>query len=687
MSSETPYQYYDKQLGFKIKYLVSDKDRKHPDSLCLVKYMTLYKRMESKNSCETKLGGRSCFGSDALILFSSLDRSTKDTILFKFGKPVEEIKKSWFAQHYMPDRAAFDFFLKHTYGEDNKKLDLKDVEKYTFNASVLNTVLLMKINRKGYIKAHNVQNVDMWQSLSNDVNAFREVEHDLPTSKDGLRRKVNQYVSDSYSSIIDGKFGMRNALKVTDKIEVLIISLYCLPNKPYIENVHEMYGEFLRGEIEVVNIKTGEIFERKNFFKNNKPVEISVATVWNYVNAPHNALIIAKARNGAYDFNHKMRPHVNRTAPNYSMSKISLDDRDIMHTKLHDGSKVMAYYAFDVMSGAMIGIAHSKSKNHELYLDCIRNMFQFTTARGLGTPMQMEVEQHLVSDFKDGLMQAGNVFPFVRWCNATNSQEKRAESFIGVKKYGVEKNNNQNVGRHYSRRDSNRVTLQKIFDEQNDNYKEAKATFEQIVANELQEQMQYNNQLHSNQDKYKGQTRLQVFLNNINPDLPKLDNSHLYKYIGNHTSTSIRRSQYVKVQYDKFQLSTPQILKKLQPNNYNVDAYYLKNEKHEIEAVYIYQNNVFIDECKPVPTFNTANSEWTDVDKLGYENATKYISQFDAMVRQDTAETLQKVSVIKTNNNYIDITPKVVQEIEYEPAFEYETLNLQTERSRAINDL
>ncbi len=687
MSSETPYQYYDKQLGFKIKYLISDPDRKHPDSLCLIKYKTLYARMNSDKSCETKLGGRSCFGSDCLVLLSSLDRETKDKITLKFGKPVQEIKKSYFAQHFMQDREAWNFFARHTYGEDNKKLDLKYIETYTYNASMLNTVLLIKSDRKAYIKAHNIINVDMWQSLSNDVNAFREIEHNLPTTKDGLRRKVNQYITTSYSSLIDGKFGLQNALKVTDKIENLIISLYCLSNKPYVEAVHEMYIEFLRGEIEVVNIKTGEIFECKNFFKNKKPVEISVGTVWNYINAPHNALIIAKFRNGAYDFNHKMRPHVNRTAPNYSMSKISLDDRDIMHTKLHDGSKVMAYYAFDVMSGAMIGIAHSKSKNHELYLDCIRNMFQFTTSRGLGTPMQMEVEQHLVSDFKDGLMQAGNIFPFVRWCNATNSQEKRAENFIGVKKYGVEKNNNQNVGRHYSRLESNRVTLQKIFDEQNDNYKEAKATFEQIVANELQEQTQYNNQLHSNQKKFKGQTRLQVFLNNVNPDLPKLDNSHLYKYIGNHTATSIRRSQYVQVQYEKFQLSSPQILRKLQPNNYNVDAFYLKNEKNEIEAVYLYQNNVFIDECRPVPTFNTANSEWTEKDEKGYASATKYISEFDAMVKNDTAETLQRVSVIRTNNKYIDITPEVVQELEYEPVFEYETINLQTERSRAINDL
>jgi hypothetical protein len=685
---ETPFIYHDKKLGVKINYLYFDKTKPyHEDSLKLITYKALNGRFNSENAHEVQLrrGSLTC---PALALFSSLSQEWRDLLTLKFGKPKEEIKKSWFAQHYVADREAWDFYAAHTYGE-KVKLELHIRELYIYQASVLNTVLLMKNNRKQYLKALGCTSVDIWDSLSKDVNAFREVDHQLPTTKDSLRYKATKYAKEGYSAIVSGKYGMQNALLVTDKVEGLIISLYCLPNKPYVEAVHEMYLEFLQGDIDVVNIKTGEIFERKAFYKNNKPIEISVSTVWNIVNDPQNILIISKYRNGAYDFNHKSRPHVTRTPPVYSMSKITLDDRDIMHTKLHDGSKVMAYYAFDVMSGAMIGIAHSKSKNHDLYIDCIRSMFRFTTSKGLGVPMQMEVEQHLVSDFKDGLMKVGNVFPFVRWCNPTNSQEKGAEHFIGMKKYGVEKDNNQNVGRHYSRRDSNRTTIQKIFDEQNDTYKDAKSSFEQIVANELQEQIAYNNEPHSNKKKYPGQTRLQVFLNNINPDLPKLDLAQLTRYIGNHTATSVRRNQYVQVQYEKYQLSSPQIIKKLAPNNYEVDAYYLPNEKNEIESVYIYQNGLFVCECEPKPTFNTANSEWTDADKLGYENATKYIAQFDKMVRDDTAEKLQKVAIIRNNNRIIDITPEVVTRRlpEPEPEYEYEYANAYTERSRAINDL
>ncbi len=688
MNINTPYEFYEGKLGFKIKHLVSDEERMHSESLSLIKYNALYLRCKSKKRVEQMLT-RGCFGSDALVLFSSLSNEFKERIVSKFGKPTEEIKKGMFAENYTPDRDAFNFFTAHRYGSEKKKLDLKYIEQYTYNASVLNTVITTKNNRKEYIKALGVKSVDIWQSLSNDVNSFREVEHNLPASKDALRFKVNKYIKEGYLSIISGKHITRNAIKVTAKIESLIISLYCLPTKPFIENVHSLYHEFLEGDIEVANIKTGEMYNRKDFFKKGQPVEVSVATIWNYINAPHNSLIIKKHRNGAYDFSHKQRPHVNRTAPNYSMSKITLDDRDIMHTKMHDGNKVMAYYAFDTMSTAMIGISHSKFKNHELYLDCIRNMFQFTTSKGMGTPMEMEVEQHLVSYFKDGLMLAGNIFPMVRFCNPTNSQEKFAERLIGTKKYGVEKQNNQNVGRHYSRRDSNRITLQKIFDEQNDNYKDAKATYEQIVANELQEQKAYNNQLHPNQKKYEGKTRLEVFIENVNPNLPKFDKSYIAKYIGSKTDTTIRRSQYVQVQYEKYQLENANVLRLLAPNNYNVEAYYIKDEDNKINEVYLYQGDRFISECKPVPTFNRATAEWTESDKEGYENATSYISQFDKMVKEKTVEKIEKVTILRTNNNYIDVTPEIVQDAEFEEVleYEYEHVNIQTERNRAINDL
>ncbi|MGZ9677441.1 hypothetical protein [Flavobacterium sp. GNP001] len=65
--------------------------------------------------------------------------------------------------------------------------------------------------------------VDIWDSLSKDVNAFREVDHKLPTTKDSLRYKVTKYAKEGYPAVISGKFGMQNALKVKEREQEALI--------------------------------------------------------------------------------------------------------------------------------------------------------------------------------------------------------------------------------------------------------------------------------------------------------------------------------------------------------------------------------------------------------------------------------------------------------------------------------
>ena len=54
---------------------------------------------------------------------------------------------------------------------------------------------------------------------------------------------------------------------------------------------------------------------------------------------------------------------------------------------------------------------------------------------------------------------------------------------------------------------------------------------------------------------------------------------------------------------------------------------------------------------------------------------------------KDDSQRIQKVSIIRNDKPIIDITPEVVTKQIPEPEYEYEYANIQTERSRAINDL
>lgn len=632
-------------------------------------------------------------GNEAWVSFHDLPVvkgvDLKEFCVRMLGKPENaNVVVNHLEQYILPDPKAIDFFAGHR-KPNGKPLKFDEQREKATSAMILNAIETIFKDKISCNRIFGKKKTKIWQNISEAVNALNpdKWHFNLPNNARSLQRRYNEYLANRYMTFIHKGEGSDNARVVTAEMERLFIGLHCLPNKPYIASTYDMYLQFLGGAVEVFDYRTGEVFDRNDFYdENRQAMEVSEATIWNYLNKPENQLIIAKFRNGDYDFSHKMRPHVNRHAPMFSMSKISLDDRDIMHTKLPDGSKVMAYYAYDVMSTAMIGVAHSKSKNHDLFIDCIRNMFQFTTGYGLGIPMQMEVEKHLVSDFSEGLMKAGNVFPFVRWCNPTNSQEKFAETGIRMKKYGVEKANHQNVGRHYSKRDANRVTQQKIFDEYNDNYKEAKASWEEIIAWELQEQIEYNNKLHPDQERFKGKTRLQVFLENVNPNLPKLNKGLLAQFIGNHTPTTITRSQYVTVQYQKYQLPNPQVLMMLAPNNYRVDAYYIP-QGGEVKEVYLYQNGEYLCQCQPVPTFNRATAEWTDEDAKKYQEAMRYIQQFDQMVKQQTAEKLPRVGILESNTIPAETTYEIVENATPAMEYQYEEIPIEQQRNRALLDL
>jgi len=340
-----------------------------------------------------------------------------------------------------------------------------------------------------------------------------------------------------------------------------------------------------------------------------------------------------------------------------------MDDRDLPR-KMLDGKRVKAYYSYEVLSGCVNGSAYTRNKDKRLFIDWRRDMFRFLSGNSLGIPLEVEVEHHLVNNYRNDLMSAGIVFPFVRWANAGNAQEKHAENFNKAKKYGFEKRYQDGIGRFYAKLDANRTHQDKIFDGENCNYKDKLYSFEQLVEDDLFIIRMCNNSPHPNQKKYKGMTRMEVLLENPNPELAKYEPSLLARYIGEKRKTSIVRSQYVKVQYGKYQLPSVSELEKLEPNNYGVTAYWLPDGNGEIKAVYLYQGDRFICECQKIRTFNTARAEWTEDDKEAYTNQMKYISNFDKTVKDDKGE-LAKVELIKhqTNKDFKDIEPEIVHEV------------------------
>lgn len=608
----------------------------HPSTLSeeeLAPIMSIpnYKKLAAKEKINVVRSGRG-LGGYVLVEIATMPLRFQERIKLKYGDMKEDVIRNWLGSHYHIDAKAREFYTRFRF-DNGDTLPPEHIQEYTVNASVIEAVMRAMEDATFMRKAMKAGPVN-WGELAGAISYYQaEFGHTLPVSSNRFKKRVNDFKANGYESLISRKFMNQNRRKVTYDIERLLLSIDAQPEQPFNTTVWEQYNLFVQGELELYDPETGEVLNPADFTdKDGNPLVLSPATVANYLNNPKNKALRGKLHMSQWDFNNAYRPYHLRSIGEYSLSKVSLDDRDLPRP-MKDGNRVKAYYAYDVVSGAVVGYAYNRYKTTELFLDCMRNMFQTLDRNGMYIPAELEVEHHLVSDFADGLMQAGTVFPLIRWCNPGNSREKRAEHKNREKKYGVEKRTQVGIGRWYAKLEANRPKEEKVYDEKNNTYKVKTYSYEELVADDIRAIETFNAQPHPNQKRYPGMSRWDVLCAHQNPNLAPWDKAVLYRFIGQHTETTIRQNTYCTVMYNQYGVPSPEIIEKLEPRNYKVDAYYLPDADGTINEVYIYQNGRYIATCKPVARYNENTAEQTEYDKAAYTEQSKYVAQFDKMMK------------------------------------------------------
>lgn len=608
----------------------------HPSTLSeeeLAPIMSIpnYKKLAAKEKINVVRSGRG-LGGYVLVEIATMPLRFQERIKLKYGDMKEDVIRNWLGSHYHIDAKAREFYTRFRF-DNGDTLPPEHIQEYTVNASVIEAVMRAMEDATFMRKAMKAGPVN-WGELAGAISYYQaEFGHTLPVSSNRFKKRVNDFKANGYESLISRKFMNQNRRKVTYDIERLLLSIDAQPEQPFNTTVWEQYNLFVQEELELYDPETGEVLNPADFTdKDGNPLVLSPATVANYLNNPKNKALRGKLHMSQWDFNNAYRPYHLRSIGEYSLSKVSLDDRDLPRP-MKDGNRVKAYYAYDVVSGAVVGYAYNRYKTTELFLDCMRNMFQTLDRNGMYIPAELEVEHHLVSDFADGLMQAGTVFPLIRWCNPGNSREKRAEHKNREKKYGVEKRTQVGIGRWYAKLEANRPKEEKVYDEKNNTYKVKTYSYEELVADDIRAIETFNAQPHPNQKRYPGMSRWDVLCAHQNPNLAPWDKAVLYRFIGQHTETTIRQNTYCTVMYNQYGLPSPEIIEKLEPRNYKVDAYYLPDADGTINEVYIYQNGRYIATCKPVARYNENTAEQTEYDKAAYTEQSKYVAQFDKMMK------------------------------------------------------
>lgn len=625
-------EYHDNRLCISMRELVDGGIMSVPN----------YKQLSARGRIDVvRRGGR---GGYALIAVSSLPDTYQERLKELYPDPSMEVLLAWLDANYEVDQAAVAYFnnWRNQCGHDHATE--AHVKEYVTNASVLNACIKLYNNAKA-IQRTMGQKYD-WSMMSQAVEGYRmKTGHTLPASMLRFRKKVNEYQSVGYECLISKKFGNQASRKVNFRTERLILSIAVLPNKPFNTNVWEMYNSFVCGELEVYDPETGELFNPNEWIdKNGDPISLSESTICNYLNKPKNKMLIDHSLQSFTTFMHEQMPHVHRHSGEFSLSQITMDDVDLTRKLKDTKQRVHAYYAYDVVSQCVLGASYARKKDQGLVVDCFRDMFRLIEKHGWGMPAGIEVENHLMSEYKDGFLQAGVAFPFVHFCAPQNSQEKYAEQMNGAKKRSIIHKNHEGIGRFYGK-GKWRMESKKISDADNDTWEDKEYfTYDQLVADDRHDCEEWNNTLHPNQKKYPGMTRWQVLEANINPTLKPLDKLTLSRYIGERVETSIRRNSTVRVAYEDWWLSDTSVLEKLKPNDYKVTAYYLPDENGKPTDVYLFQDDRYIDKVERVETYSRVMAEQTDEDTAKYIEQRKKIAKFSKYVKDNA---ISKVGIIR----------------------------------------
>ena len=689
-------QHYGKATVIELSDLIEDRRTAEDQSECLAPVTSIdsYYKMVQRGHINVVRQGKGK-GNTALIDYNSLPVALRDKVDRRLGTDAVHVAtiKKWFSEHYRRDRGAMEYYPKRL-RELNLSLSLERIaqltDEYTANASVLMAVKSLQADIRLLKRVMGGSKVVRWEQLASAISYYKqEVGHTLPQSAPRFRKALREFDEHGYESLISKKFGNQQTRKVDRDTLYLLLALDNDDTRPYNSTVAERYNNFVEGLLAVYNPETGELYDPSKY------KSLSETTVANYLSTPEAKALRGKVHDDYQTWRGKNQPFVLRKRPTMSLSKISLDDRDLklkVNWREQGISEIVSlkiYIAYDLASQAIIGYSFSGKKRHDIFIGCLRSTFRTLLANNLPCPYEAEVEQHLVSDFKDSIMRPGALFPEPYFLAPGNSQAKGAEHMNRLFKYQTEKEYIPNTGRHYARLDANQTNEEKSFDEHNDRFKAKVWAYEDAVAFYEGLIYEYNHSPHSNAAYWGGRTRWEVLMESVNPQLAAIDTHKLATLIGEHRSTSVRRG-HIKANYRSFALS-PEGVGKLKSRDGKVDAYWWEQAEGEMGEVHIYEGGRYIETAEEICRVNEAKAEQTDEDRHLLHQQLQRVKAYDAhiaerlpgkarLLKEETHKALTELSPVEVVTLRRDEDGELLDE-------EYLTISSDDARTRAMADL
>lgn len=585
----------------------------------------------------------------ALIEFDSLPR--------KIREQLDDPRKGMHVleAYYKVDKAASKFFQDHEF-EDGSHIDDDIIDEYIANASVLNAVMQLKIDRIYERQTKNPKKspyCNLWKTLSEDLNSFKPILEkkygtlfSLPENYRRLQWKVEEYEKDGYKLLLSGHHFTENNRKVDAKTVRLLESIFTkLGYKPNYFEAYMKYTSFVEGKTEFVHNETGEVFNPSEFKL------LSSATVRNYLAQWESRIATHSTRQGdRQKYMGQYKPSHKMDNKGFAGSIISVDDRQPPF-EYANSKRVWFYLAQDPASGCFTTWVHGITKEG-IIIDFYRQMVRNYAAWGLCLPAELECESALNSAFRNTLLREGNMFQYVRM-EANNARGKYIEAGGNKKlRYGGEKEQTGWLARPFARLEANQQGTDTV----------PQLPYKDIVDISLKHIEEFNNMPHPD---YENKTRWEVFLENQNPQLTPINWRGILPYIGHKTQTScnvgvIRLQNETWLLAKNGEICAGENLTKLMSliEGEKIDVYWLDGNDGKVLKAVAYIGSQYICEILPQPIYKRARIEQTEDDLTEREIMSKYVSTIEAFGRRRKQE-IESISITqempKTLNNKFSI--------------------------------
>lgn len=354
-------------------------------------------------------------GNYALYVYASIPEKYKKMFEEKYGNPEERLKEQELQDWVREDEDARAYYEAFEYDLNGvqTKLSAKLIDEYTANASVLK-LLWERMNELKQM-THALgggRRGDLWDIVFAQSEKLRSMTgHTLPRNLARLKEKMSKYRKEGYKSLISGKIGNSNTLKLTQDAQRRLIALKRSHTPVYTDR---QIFEAFNAENEKRGWKTLKSLRSLKQWLERADVE----PLW------HDAVYGEQSSHQRFDRRHKTELPTMRDALWYGDgTKINLYYRD------EDGKvrTTCVYEVIDAATEVLLGFSISDTEDYE--------------AQYMAYRMAIQVSGHkpyeIVHDNQGGHMKLQNQQFFDKLCHVHrttapyNGASKTIESVFG----------------------------------------------------------------------------------------------------------------------------------------------------------------------------------------------------------------------------------------------------------------